>query len=440
MRKATAPVLADYAGVLRRANGHIDTGAMIERLRQLHVTSYAYLIWGWRYQAKPYYDSDFDDFEKEFMPAAQQAGIEVWAYLPSPLEMSLHAPPPCRGDYACWGTELGRVGAKYSRLTTIVIDDFFSKPNTGKLTPNVVREMRANAKGLRIYPIAYFTGTMQGLLQRDYTGVIDGIVFVNLNRTMADTNAYLPDQLAQVSRVLKEPVTALRLHVPASNELSRGEATSLEQSVHVGSGDYTVTFGEGDDLYGKSQGTSAVAGGDGTRMLQLLVNGHVCWEHDLNAPPAAGETPGFQRRSVRIDPTYVTAGKTATVKFRVIASATSPVMPDIDVSVYDVGGTNLAFRRGSPWLERSPAASRWHAETATLDYHSPRIVMMVYGSRLSDGWAPDSRYVVQAVSWGHDRMREGQLDGVITYQLDKRNLGTGSTFAQLASLYEQWGH
>ena len=433
----THDVYADYGGVLRRADGHVDTPATLQRLRALHVTSYAFLVWGWRYKTPARYATDFDDLANDFLPAAQQAGIDVWAYLPSPEEMSMYAPPPCRTDYTCWGDKLGALAARYPALKEIVIDDFFSKPNAAKLTPDVAEAARAAArqhtKAIGLMPIAYFTNALHGLLQDDYSGAIDGVIFVNVHKTLDDTNRYLPDELGQMDRVLKKPVTAVNLHVPASGEANAGESMSISKPIVVGQGVHSVSFAEGDNLFAKGPGTPAVAGADGTRVVQMLVNGVKVWEHDLNAAPTPGETPGFQRRTVVLDG-HVTPGKTALVTFRVVATGAPAGMPAIDVNVFDVTGSNVTFQ-GDPWKPIKNGNGDWRASADVRDYHHARNVLMVYASTLAGGWTPDASYVVSNVQWAAPHIANGDLDGVITYQLDKVNIGPGSTFAQLAALY-----
>ena len=67
--------LADYDAELRRADGRVDTDAMVTRLKELGVTTYYWLIW--------HAPTDWDDL-KLFLPKAREAGIEVWVYLVPP--------------------------------------------------------------------------------------------------------------------------------------------------------------------------------------------------------------------------------------------------------------------------------------------------------------------------------------------------------------------
>ncbi len=438
--EAWKPAVADYAGVIRNAQGRIDVPTMIARLKTLHVTTYAFLVWGWRYQATPFYTTDFDDLSL-FVPAAEAAGIETWAYLPSPREMDLFAPPPCRANYTCWGEKLGTLAKAHPKLTTIVVDDFFSKPNAKDLGPEVAAAMRdaarANAPSMRFFPIAYFTNAMNGLLGRDYASVLDGVVFVDLNRSIAASDAFFPDQLAQMNRVLRSPVETLSLHVPASADAQAGELASLSKTGRVVSGPHTVTFGVGDDLFGKT-GEPAVAGGEGARMVQLYVSGNKAWERDLNAPPLPTETPGYQRVKVDID-RFVKVGGNATITFRVSSTRSQGGMPAVDAQVYDVGVIGVDLSSSPTWKKNIVGTGAWDAEPRTHRYHA-RVVEMVYASTLAGGFTPDKAFIVHSATKAHERMLAGTLDGVMTYQLDKVNTFPGSTFAELAGLYASWGY
>ncbi len=435
---AAPPAFADYGAAIRRPDGRLDTGAMVARLQALRVTTYAFLIWGWRYQATPFYDTDFADLAA-FLPAAARAGIKVWAYLPSPIELAMHAPPPCKGDYACWGTRLGKLAAEHGNLEAIVLDDMFSKPNAAKMTPAVVSEMRSNARAnapsLQVLPIAYFTNAMHGLLARDYTRAIDGVVFVNLNRSIDDTNLYLNDQLEQIDTVVKGTTTALSLHVAASANAKTGDRAALIQTVKVGAGPHTISFGEGDDLFAKGD-QPAVAGANGARMVQLLVNGNKAWERDLNMPPAPGETPGFQRHTIDVSH-LVTPGRQASIVVRAVATREYAGVPGIDVELFGVSAQGLSLADGD-WTDATSGGEGWSAAAARRAYKNKRNVMMIYANTLANGWTPDAAYISAGLNFAHNRMSTGLLDGVITYQLDKTDLSGGSRFATVSALYGAW--
>ena len=103
-QQGLAGVLADYDGELResvrRADGvlHVDTPAMIAKLKSLHVTTYVYLVW--------HAATDWDDLQNEFLPAAAHAGIDVWVYLVPPSECTPNCSLPFADDYVQWPSRL----------------------------------------------------------------------------------------------------------------------------------------------------------------------------------------------------------------------------------------------------------------------------------------------------------------------------------------------
>src|ERR1039458_8619573 len=71
-RPAREPLhFADYDSEPRRADGHVDGDALLARLKELHVTTYYWLVWHAR--------TDWDDL-KLFLPKAAQANLQVWVY------------------------------------------------------------------------------------------------------------------------------------------------------------------------------------------------------------------------------------------------------------------------------------------------------------------------------------------------------------------------
>ncbi len=68
---------ADYDSEPRLADGHVDGDTLLSRLKELHVTTYYWLVWHAR--------TDWDDL-KLFLPKAAQANLQVWVYLVPPSE------------------------------------------------------------------------------------------------------------------------------------------------------------------------------------------------------------------------------------------------------------------------------------------------------------------------------------------------------------------
>jgi hypothetical protein len=174
-QQSMAGILADYDGELResvrRADGvlHVDTPAMIAKLKSLHITTYVYLVW--------HAATDWDDLCNEFLPAAAQAGIDVWVYLVPPSECTPACSLPFGDDYVQWGAQIGQLSLRYPQLKAWAIDDFNSNLKT--FTRDYVRQMTQAAKAvnpqLQFLPLMYFAQISTAFLD-SYAGNIDGII------------------------------------------------------------------------------------------------------------------------------------------------------------------------------------------------------------------------------------------------------------------------
>ena len=90
----------------------MDSDALLARLKELHVTTYYWLVWHAR--------TDWDDL-KLFLPKAAQANIQVWVYLVPPTESApkygdLYS-EPFRLDYGRWAEEIARLSLQHTNLT-----------------------------------------------------------------------------------------------------------------------------------------------------------------------------------------------------------------------------------------------------------------------------------------------------------------------------------
>lgn len=121
-----------------RADGyrHIDTPALIARLQELGINTYLYGVWD-----SP---TDFPDLREEFLPAAGEAGIDVWLYIVPPSETREHGrgSRPYLTDYVAWARAIAELSLEYPNLRAWAIDDFEDIGNVALFTPKYIAEMR----------------------------------------------------------------------------------------------------------------------------------------------------------------------------------------------------------------------------------------------------------------------------------------------------------
>jgi len=166
-----------------RADGkiHIDTPATIARLQQLNITTYSYQLW-----TKGHY---WDDLRLEFMPAAQAAGIKVWAYLTPPSE---GVPQPFGGNYTEWVKQIATLSNTYPNLEAWVMDDFTA--NLGVFNPTDTTTLMNYAHTinpkLAFFVIAYYEDATSTFAY-NYRNCIDGIIYPHAERTALNFDAYV---------------------------------------------------------------------------------------------------------------------------------------------------------------------------------------------------------------------------------------------------------
>ncbi|WP_027341479.1 hypothetical protein [Hamadaea tsunoensis] len=160
-----------------RADGlrHLDTPAMISRLLALHANTYDYVIEN---------AADWPDFA-EFLPAAQAAGIRVFAYLvpPSECPSSAAAPKSCdlyapyHKDYVAWGKAIAQLSLTYPNLTGWTVDDmdYWLSLYTASYVQSMRSAARAVQPSLDFYLQLYRPAITQSLVD-SYAAGIDGLI------------------------------------------------------------------------------------------------------------------------------------------------------------------------------------------------------------------------------------------------------------------------
>ncbi len=210
-------VIADYNGIVieaaPRADGlvHMDTPRTIARLKELHVNTYLYLIWRSA--------SDWDDLRLEFLPAARNAGINVWIYLVPPTECTPACSLPFGKDYVKWGEETARLSLQFPNLTAWVIDDFTH--NLEFYTPVYLRKiddaMHAINPKMAFLPLVYLPKLTPEFVDA-YAPLSDGFVMAYRDDPYRNTQvtATMDQQINAVSALLAKHSTPLILMIYCS--------------------------------------------------------------------------------------------------------------------------------------------------------------------------------------------------------------------------------
>jgi len=404
-RSFRSPIhFADYNSEPRFPDGRVDADALLARLKELHITTYYWLVW--------HAATDWDDL-KLFLPKAARADLQVWVYLVPPTE----SPPlygklysePFRLDYGRWAEEIARLSLQHTNLTGWVIDDFYA--NHEFFTPDVVRDLQKRAKGINprlpFLPLMYYGEIRRGFVD-DYRAVIDGVVV-----------AY-PQGREDIDRalaILNDAATVFpgELGYPWSTPSPPGAFVRASQSATVVPGErQRLRFRERDDF------TADTAG---YHFKQLLVNGTVAWEEDV-----AGGTNAW--RDVAVDVTAAARGSTnLTIAFCLLDKKGVSNF-GVRWQVKDLQADGLSFAAGLDRPQQWQVSQRGAFEAGFGDcrkaperrFHVPFIVMTAghaaeFTLRHGEPASPERmaewlRFCLQA--W-----REGKCDGVVTYCLEK---------------------
>jgi len=210
-----AQVLADYDAELReaapRADGirHVDSAALVERLKALRVNTYVFLVWK--------QSTDWDDLRHEFLPAARKAAIDVLVYIVPPTECTPTCSLPFEKDYVRWGEEVARLALEYPNLKGLAIDDFeYSLKDV--FTPDYIRSIKAamteiNPRTL-LLPQVYWRSFTPEFVNA-YVPLVDGLIFAYRDDPTTNTvrTASLEQQLQGAEAMMASKGKSLVLMV-----------------------------------------------------------------------------------------------------------------------------------------------------------------------------------------------------------------------------------
>jgi len=397
---------ADYNSEPRRPDGRVDTDVLLARLKELHVTTYYWLIW--------HAATDWDDL-KLFLPKAAQADLQVWVYLVPPTE----SPPrygslfsePFRLDYRRWAEEIARLSLQHTNLTAWVIDDFYA--NHTFFTPAAVRDFEGRAKSinplLAFLPLMYF-GEIRRPFVDAYREVIDGVVVAYPQDRQEVDNAWAILNDAAV-------VPPGELGFPWYTPSQPGDFIQASQSAKVlPAARYRLTFRERDDF---------TAGTSGYHFKQLLLNDRVVWEEDV-----AGSTNAW--RDVTVDlPADLLSTTNLALAFRLFdKQGVSNFGVRWLVQNLRTEGLTLAAGLDRPrqWqvFQRGPFEAGFgdRLKRAQHRFHVPFIVMTAGTAgefRMRHGDPASPERMAQWLQFCLDAWRDDKCDGVVTYCLDKQS-------------------
>jgi len=397
--------LADYDSEPRRPDGHVDDDALVTRLKELHVTTYYWLIL--------HAATDWDDL-KLFLPKAAQAKLQVWVYLVPPTESApkygdLYC-EPFRLDYGRWAEEIARLSLQHTNLTAWVIDDFYA--NHEFFTPAAVRDMQKRAKGINprlvFLPLMYF-GEIRRAFVQDYREVIDGVVV-----------AYPQDrdEIEQVWAILNDAAVVMpgELGYPPSTPSQLGDFVQASQSAAVVPGArQRLSFRERDDF---------TAGTSGYHFKQLLVNDKVVWEADV-----AGGTNAWGE--VEVDVSSTARGQTNVILAFRLLDKQGVSNFGVRWRVKDLKAEGLKLASGLDQPQQWQVSERGAFECGFGDrikpparrFHVPFIVMTAGDAsefKLRHGDPASPERIAEWLKFSLQAWREGKCDGVVTYCLDKQ--------------------
>ncbi len=161
-----------YAAPPRLANGRVNQQQLLAELKEIHATTYHWLIWQ--------NENDWDDLQI-FLPLAKKQNIKVWVSLVPPTEskpITKHSSEPYQMDYKTWATAIARLSVKYPNLVAWSIDDFAHnlKLFTTSYTDSCLKGARAINSNLAFVPCVYYR-QITPAFAAGYGELLDGILF-----------------------------------------------------------------------------------------------------------------------------------------------------------------------------------------------------------------------------------------------------------------------
>lgn len=389
-------IVADYDAEVRRTDGRVDVPTLIQRLQELKVNTYFFLIW--------HRETDWDDL-KLFLPEAQKQNIDVWVYLVPPSE----SPPsttrysePYQLDYIRWAEEIARLGLEHPNLKAFVIDDFWA--NRAFYTPAYLQRMRTQMRAihptLTFWPLMYYR-EIDRTFTEEYGDIIDGVVsaYPADAGTVQKAWRFLNDQQDEPAR--------WAFTYPSNTRSAVGEFASVNWLVDVSpANQYRIHLTQRDSYEGPTAGY---------HFKQILIDDQLVWEEDV-----AGGLREWGNET--IDVTSLLAGKTqAQITFRTYDK--KPVSNyTVLVEIQEPTFEGFTVSQTQMQTEGSWTATNEPALVGQNAFHIPLIVMTAanesqFVKRWGEPGSPER--IRDKLKMALVEMRRGYAEGVVTYALPK---------------------
>lgn len=404
-RAASFVVMGDYAAAPRIKN-HVDSTRLVARLRELGANTYMWLVWRG--------ENDWDDL-KLFLPKAEDAGISVWVYLVPPSETALQdgkSPysEPYRIDYIRWAEEIAKLSLSNSNLRGYVIDDFWGNVKSGSFSSEYMHRVVDAGKSInpkiKFYPLMYFDQV--GVQSTKFLApFVDGVVgaYPRNREVVLKALTYLEDRFVEGD--------SIRVAFPQNRPSKSGDHGMGVQRVRVtDSKNAKLEFHYSDNFDGSTKGF---------RQFQVLIDGQVIWSEDVE---------GHDDDDASIDLSKYLSGKDEVTLGLGVADLKGVGNFKIEsyitqIKEYGVLVTNRKLKGGDGWSIDASEPFNVSIEKGGVGLGKVKIPLIVMAAGdaaqfqkrfLMDG-SPEN--ISGGVRFAADLAREGRIEGVVTYCLDK---------------------
>ena len=171
-------IISAYGWLNYKQGGSVDVDATIDRLKNLGVNCYAYLI-------ASHSQAELAALP-EFCSKAAQEGLEVWVFIAPPTEAPINAGkdikeikyPPFDMDYLKWAEAIAKISAEHPNLTLWMIDDY--DYNLNFFTVDYTREIYETVKKINpklLFGVCVYYASIKNFVDRGYLPYFDAVVW-----------------------------------------------------------------------------------------------------------------------------------------------------------------------------------------------------------------------------------------------------------------------